>query len=216
MKKTTTKTPITDFDVIGLTGGICSGKTTVSNIFNDLGVEVIDTDIISHQLMTPKQSGYLQAVYHFGSEILLESGDINRSVLKEIIFSNSHQKEWLENMLHPMIYQQIDQHIDHLKSINDDSRKFLILVVPLLFETNFDKLCDKNLVINCEPEKQIERLIHRDGITRELAIKIIHSQLSNQKRLQLADYIIDNNRDTVLNTQVIDMNQLLIKNASKS
>jgi dephospho-CoA kinase len=199
----------TELTIIGLTGGICSGKTTISNLFSDLGVEVIDTDIISHQLMAPQQNGFEQTVRHFGSKILLDSGEINRAKLKSIIFSNLEQKKWLEEMLHPLIKDQTKQQIIQANTRKTTSAKYILLVVPLLFETNFHRLCDKVLAIDCEPETQMERLIQRDSITKNLASKIIQSQLSNQNRLKRADYIIDNNRNSDPGNQVIEIDRLL-------
>ena len=199
----------TELTIIGLTGGICSGKTTISNLFSDLGVEVIDTDIISHQLMAPQQNGFEQTVRHFGSKILLDSGEINRAKLKSIIFSNLEQKKWLEEMLHPLIKDQTKQQITQANTRKTTSAKYILLVVPLLFETNFHRLCDKVLAIDCEPETQMERLIQRDSITKNLASKIIQSQLSNQNRLKRADYIIDNNRNSDPGNQVIEIDRLL-------
>lgn len=199
----------TELTIIGLTGGICSGKTTISNLFSDLGVEVIDTDIISHQLMAPQQNGFEQTVRHFGSKILLDSGEINRAKLKSIIFSNLEQKKWLEEMLHPLIKDQTKQQITQANTSKTTSAKYILLVVPLLFETNFHRLCDKVLAIDCEPETQMERLIQRDSITKNLASKIIQSQLSNQNRLKRADYIIDNNRNSDPGNQVIEIDRLL-------
>jgi dephospho-CoA kinase len=116
-------------------------------------------------------------------------------------------------MLHPLIYQQTKQQINRLNSVVKKPTKYILLVVPLLFETNFHMLCDKILVIDCEPEVQIERLIQRDSISKVLANKIIKSQLSNKTRLRQADYIINNNQSIALKSQVVDMNQLLTQTA---
>lgn len=175
---------------VGLTGGIASGKTTISRLFADLGVPVIDTDVISRELLEPGQLGYRQVSAHFGASILKPDGEIDRARLREIVFNERSQKTWLETMLHPLIYQRA------LDAIRAQSRAaYVLVVVPLLFETNFQSLVDRVLAVDCEAEQQIDRLVKRDGIERELAVKMLAQQLDNSARLARAHDSISNRGD---------------------
>ena len=181
---------------IGLTGGIASGKTTISNLFSSHGVPVIDTDIISRHLLDIDQPGYREVVQHFGNEILQSDRQINRRQLRVLVFSDKNQKKMLERLLHPMIFEET-QH-----RIAQHSASYIIVVIPLLFKTRFQSLVDRTLVVNCSESTQIERLISRDDIDIELAREMIAQQWSNEERLSLADDIIDNDRNHDLETGV--------------
>lgn len=175
---------------VGLTGGIASGKTTISRLFAELGVPVVDTDVISRELLEPGQLGYSQVSEHFGESILTSSGTIDRARLREIVFSQREQKSWLETMLHPLIYQRT------LEAIRAHVRAdYVLVVVPLLFETNFQSLVDRVLAVDCPAELQIERLVKRDGIERDLAVRMLAQQLDNSTRLARAHDSIDNSGD---------------------
>jgi len=188
---------------VGLTGGIASGKTTVSNLFEALGVPVIDTDVISRKLLEPGELAYRQACAQFGKGILLPNGAIDRASLRKIVFSDRNQKSWLEAMLHPLIYQR-----SHDAMVEHSRADYVLLVVPLLFETNFQSLVDRILVVDCPAEQQIRRLIKRDGIDEELAQKILAQQLGNSDRVARAHDIIDNRDDSIdLASQVAVLHQ---------
>ncbi len=188
---------------VGLTGGIASGKTTVSNLFEALGVPVIDTDVISRKLLEPGELAYRQACAQFGKGILLPNGEIDRASLRKIVFSDRNQKSWLEAMLHPLIYQR-----SHDAMVEHSRADYVLLVVPLLFETNFQSLVDRILVVDCPAEQQIRRLIKRDGIDEELAHNILAQQLGNSDRVARAHDIIDNRDDSVdLASQVAALHQ---------
>lgn len=175
---------------VGLTGGIASGKTTISRLFAELGVPVIDTDVISRELLRPGELGYRQVSEHFGDSILKADGEIDRARLREIVFNQRQQKTWLETMLHPLIYQRT------LDAIRAHARAdYVLVVVPLLFETNFQSLVDRVLAVDCPAEQQVERLVKRDGIERELAVKMLAQQLDNATRLARAHDSIDNRGD---------------------
>ena len=182
---------------IGLTGGVASGKTTISNLFSSHGVPIIDTDIINRRLLEADQPGYQQVVRHFGDEILNPDGQIDRRLLRRLVFSNESEKLWLEAILHPMIYQQSQ----HLFSQNN-SAAYVVVVIPLLFEANFQSLVDRILVVDCSKHTQIERLTSRDGIDRDLAGKMLAQQWSNNERLKLADDVIENDSNKNPETQV--------------
>jgi len=177
---------------VGLTGGIASGKTTISNLFADLGVPIIDTDIISRNLLAPGEQAYHQVCAHFGSEILQANGDIDRSALRKIIFSNPQQKTWLETMLHPLIFQR-----SHDAILENSRAKYVLVVVPLLFETNFQSLVDRILVVDCSFDQQIARLMKRDDIDETLAHSMLEQQFSNSERLKRAHDVINNREDDI-------------------
>ncbi len=189
---------------VGLTGGIASGKSVISHLFADLGVKIIDTDKISHQLMQPGQAAYARAVEHFGEAIVNQDQSIDRALLRERVFNDPDQRRWLEQMIHPLIRQAA---IDEMQSAA--SADYVILVVPLLFESGFDQLVDHTIAIDCPPSIQIKRLQQRDGISRQLAQQMIDAQLSNEQRKQRADSIIDNSEDKDCSPQVQALHQQL-------
>jgi len=175
---------------VGLTGGIASGKSTISELFAELGVPIIDTDVISRELLEPEQLGYRQVREHFGEAILTTGGEIDRARLRKIVFNQPDEKSWLEKMLHPLIYQRsLDEIRAHRRA------DYVLVVVPLLFETNFQSLVDRVLAVDCSAEQQIERLVKRDHIDRELADRMLAHQLDNSTRLKRADDSIDNRED---------------------
>jgi len=195
---------------VGLTGGIASGKTTISNLFAGLGVPVIDTDVISRKLLEPGELAYEQVCTHFGSDILDANNRIDRSRLRKIVFTSPDEKSWLETMLHPLIYQR-----SHDAVLEHSLADYVLVVIPLLFETNFQSLADRILVVDCPPEKQIERLVKRDNIDVELARKMISQQLSNAARLARAHDIIDNRTDDAdLRSQVASLHQAYQKQSA--
>lgn len=183
---------------VGLTGGIASGKTTISDLFAARGVPVVDTDIISRALLEPGELAFTQVHQHFGDEILDAGGKIDRKRLREIVFNQPKEKSWLEKMLHPLIYQR------SLEAIRAHTgAAYVLVVVPLLFETNFQSLVDRILVVDCPPDEQIERLVKRDRIDTSLAQKMLGQQIGNAERVARAHDIIDNrSEDADLESQV--------------
>ncbi len=183
---------------VGLTGGIASGKTTISNLFEKRGITVIDTDVISRSLLEPGELAYRQVRDHFGDGIVRDDGGIDRAALREIVFTIADQKTWLETMLHPLIHQRCHEAI-----VASASADYALVVVPLLFETNFQALVDRILAVDCPAEQQIERLLKRDRIDEALALKMLAQQLDNSTRLAHAHDIIVNRGDgTDLEVQV--------------
>lgn len=172
---------------VGLTGGIASGKTTVSELFAKLQVPVIDTDLISRQLLEPDELAYRQVRSHFGESIVAADGRLDRKKLRAIVFTQPREKTWLETMLHPLIYQR-----SHDAIVARTGADYVLVVIPLLFETNFQSLVDRILVVDCPAEQQIERLLKRDQIDTDLAHKMLAQQMSNSQRLARAHDIIDN------------------------
>jgi dephospho-CoA kinase len=188
---------------VGLTGGIASGKTMISNLFAELGVPIIDTDVISRKLLEPGELAYDQVCAHFGKDILNTNNNIDRARLREIIFSDPAEKSWLETMLHPLIYQR-----SHEAVLEHSRASYVMVVIPLLFESNFKSLADSILVVDCPAELQVERLVKRDNIDESLARKMMSQQLSNSERLARAHDIINNgNDDSDLRSQVAALHQ---------
>jgi len=185
---------------IGLTGGIASGKTTVSDLFAELDVAVVDTDVISRQLLEIDQPCYEQVLRHFGNSILQRNRAIDRIQLRRLVFNDELEKRWLEGVLHPVVYRQTLQLIEKYSN-----NAYVLVVIPLLFESNFRSLVDRVLVIDCPPEIQIARLISRDNIDRELAQQMLAQQWSNNGRLKLADDVICNDGSLDLGQQVTNL-----------
>ena len=196
---------------VGLTGGIASGKTTVSNLFAEHGVSIIDTDVISRTLLETGELAYQQVSARFGDEILHADGQIDRAALRKIVFSNPQQKKWLETMLHPLIFQQCHDAISRHKKA-----RYVLVVVPLLFETNFQSLVDRILVVDCPAEQQVRRLIKRDDIDKDLAYNMLAQQMTNGERIARAHDIIDNrDDDSNLAAQVDALHQSYLAIATK-
>ena len=175
---------------IGLTGGIASGKSTLAEALQQFGIPVIDADLVSRELMQPGESGYQASVDHFGPEILDEQGQIDRTALRRRVFEEPQERHWLEQMLHPMIRQRIEQTIADLEQQQADD--LVLVVVPLLFESGFDDLVDVSIAIDCPRELQIRRLRERDRLDTELSRRMIDTQMSNDQRLARADLSIRN------------------------
>lgn len=183
--------------IIGLTGGIGSGKSEVSRRFHALGIDIIDADVIARDVVESGTAALEEISNHFGREILLANGTLNRKQLRDIIFKNTDEKKWLESLLHPLIHKTLQQQLTNSASI------YTLLVSPLLLETEQVKLVDMVLVVDCEPQTQISRALQRDN-TQAAAIKaIMATQLDRTTRLSRADNVIENNGGIAqLNTQV--------------
>ncbi len=189
---------------VGLTGGVASGKSTVSRIFSDLGVPIIDTDVISHRLMLPGEAGYERSVAHFGTDILTNAGHIDRKKLRQIVFRQPAQRRWLEALLHPLIRQQSLIEAD---SMNDAD--YALIVVPLMFESGFDAVVQYVITIDCPIETQRRRLMLRDQADEELADRIIQAQTGNDERIARADFVLQNHNEEDLHPQVAALHRHL-------
>jgi dephospho-CoA kinase len=171
---------------IGLTGGIGCGKTTVSRLFTELNVPVVDADDIAHQLVEPGQPALLEISKAFGDNVLNFDSSLNRRHLRELVFSDPNQKKKLEAILHPLIFAAMQEKIDQLDS------SYCVISIPLLFETHRSHFVNRILVIDCPVEVQIERIKLRDNLTVARIRSIIDSQVSREYRLKHADDVIDN------------------------
>ena len=172
--------------VVGLTGGIGSGKSAVTKIFEGLGVKVVDADVASRQPVMKGEPALKKIAEKFGANILTSEGELDRRKLREIIFNDNSAKDWLENLLHPLIHQIL---IDDLTSA---SSNYAILVSPLLFETNQKDLCSKTIVVDTSEDRQIDRTSKRDNVEPSQVKLIIDSQIDRESRNELADIIILN------------------------
>jgi len=193
---------------VGLTGGIASGKTAVSRIFEELGVPVIDTDVIAREVVMPGQPALDQIAEHFGASIIDENGELNRSSLRDIVFSGKEQRDALEAILHPRIRERTLDLASHTEA------PYLIIVVPLLFETDFHTLVDRTLVVHTSPERQKARLIERDAASEALAEQIIGSQLGTDERLTRADDTVENSGSLAqLREQIVALHEKYLQQA---
>ena len=176
--------------IVGLTGGIGCGKSTVADFFRQLGVIVINADEISRQLLSVNQPTLETVVRHFGPKILNKDGSLNRFLLRQIIFSSSNDRAWLESLLHPLIKAEILKQSAKVKS-----GCYAIIEIPLLFEAHFEDVVDRILVVDCPQYLQIERVTKRDNISKAIVQAMIDSQVSRAQRINQADDLIENMGD---------------------
>ena len=172
--------------IVALTGGIASGKTTVANMFKDLGVPVIDTDVIARELVEPGEPALDAIIFSFGRDYLLPDGNLDREKLRKLVFSTPHAKEKLESLLHPAIRAEA------LKQIRVLDSPYCMLVIPLLVESSDYGWIDRVLVVDVDECIQKSRVMARDGINGDQAEAIIGLQASRQDRLTAADDVIEN------------------------
>ena len=177
--------------MVGLTGGIVSGKSTVSEMFRQLGAQVIDADQIAHTIVSPGEKAWHSIVEYFGKEILIKNQQINRKKLAKIVFADKKKLEMLNSITHPEILAVINRRICQLKS-NYNQDLICIIDAPLLFEANLAGRMDKIIVVFISQEEQTKRLLLRDNFTEEEALRRIQSQIPLTSKLSWADYVIDN------------------------
>ncbi|HHV71759.1 MAG TPA: dephospho-CoA kinase [Clostridia bacterium] len=178
--------------VAGITGGIASGKSTVTNIFRELGATIIDADLIAREVVEPGQPAWKKIVEHFGQDILLPDQTINRKKLGELVFNNPEQLALINKLTHPVIINTIKSRIAELK---DPNAKGLLLVdVPLLIELNMMEMVDEVWLVYVDRETQLQRLQMRDGLSPEQAEARINAQMSLKDKCAFADRIIDNSK----------------------
>lgn len=177
--------------ILGLTGGIASGKSTVSAYLAQNGALIIDADLIARQVVAKKSSGLKQIVAKFGKEILTTSGELDRKKLGKLVFSNKDLLKNLTDITGPLIRAEILREIEAAKKAQV---KLVVLDIPLLFETGYQTLCDKVMVVTVPSEVQLERVMKRDNLSAAEARKRIANQLPASKRNELADVLIDNSK----------------------
>lgn len=177
--------------ILGLTGGIASGKSTVSAYLAQNGALIIDADLIARQVVAKKSSGLKQIVAKFGGEILTASGELDRKKLGKLVFSNKELLKALTDITGPLIRVEILREIEAAKKAQV---KLVVLDIPLLFETGYQTLCDKVMVVTIPSKLQLERVMKRDNLSAAEARKRIANQLPASKRNELADVLIDNSK----------------------
>ncbi|MEC0303865.1 dephospho-CoA kinase [Terribacillus saccharophilus] len=175
--------------VIGLTGGIASGKSTVSDLFKEYNIPVVDADIVAREVVEPGEPALAGIVDAFGSDILLPDGALDRQKLGGIIFQDQEKREILNSIVHPVVRARMTADRDRLKT----GYPAVVLDIPLLFEGSQLHLVDKVVVVNVDPSIQLERLMQRNNLTEQDALDRINSQMSLADKAARADAVIDNN-----------------------
>lgn len=178
--------------LVGLTGGIASGKSMVSGIFKSLGVYIIDADSIAHGLIKPGLPAWHEIVERFGRGILVEDGSINRQLLGSIIFRNSSKREILNSIMHHRIFEEVERTTKEIERESPDA--IVIFDAALLIEIGMEELMDIIILVYTREDLQIKRLMERDGFPREEAIERIRTQMPAEKKKRYADYIIDTSK----------------------
>ena len=174
---------------IGLTGGIASGKSTVANMFAELGVPVIDTDLIAREVVSPGQPALAEIREAFGAGVIATDGTLDRSAMRAIVFGDDAARRRLEAILHPRIRQQT------LEQAGAAGGEYQIIVVPLLVESSLRTFVDRVLVVDCDEDTQVARLLARDAESEEQARRILAAQSTRDERLAIADDVIANDGD---------------------
>ena len=195
--------------LIGLTGGIGSGKTAVSNLFAQLGAGIVDTDLIAHQITAPGGKAIPLIRDHFGSEFIDNGGALDRAKMRSLVFQNPEAKKALEAITHPLIRQET---LRQAGQLTDAGLPYLLLVVPLLIESGawIDQI-DYLVVVDCPEETQIQRVMHRSNLSRTEVEAILKAQASRQERLALANAVIDNQgKLSELKTAVQEVHQKIL------
>lgn len=196
--------------VVGLTGGIASGKSAVAEMFRALGATIVDTDVLAREVVEPGTEGLAAVVEAFGAQILTEEGRLDRAAMRRRIFTDEEARRRLEAILHPLIWARTRTLCEAAFAETDEpgaaAAPYVIAVVPLLAEGGRTERFDRILVVDCPPALQIERLIARDGGTTSDARRILASQASREARLALADDVITN--DGTLESLAAQVNDL--------
>ena len=174
---------------VGLTGGVACGKTTVADIFASLGAGVVDTDSIARNVVEPGSAALAEIAAEFGSEVIDDSGHLDRAAMRRLVFTDTARRKTLERILHPRIRERTIAAIDMLRA------PYALVVVPLLFETGFHELVDRSVVVDCPVETQLERLKHRDDVDERTAQGMLAAQLDRKARVARGDDVIDNSGD---------------------
>lgn len=202
--------------VIGLTGGIASGKTTVATILQELGAEVLDADEVAKKIVQKGKPAYKEIINTFGRKVLTSDGDLNRKLLGKIVFNDEEKRKKLESIIHPRVKEYFLEEIQRIKE--KDPQKIIVLDVPLLLESGMETLVDEVWVVAVSEELQIKRIELRDRIGRQEALKRIKAQMPLKEKLKYADRIInaegtleDTKRQVVSLWREITGNELEIK-----
>ena len=175
--------------IIGITGGIASGKSTVTNFLRKQGFQVVDADAVVHQLQKPGGRLFKALVQHFGQEIILENGELNRPLLASLIFSNTEEREWSKQIQGEIIREELARLRDQLAQ----TEEIFFMDIPLLFEQDYSSWFDQTWLVYVEPDVQMDRLMKRDQLSKDLAISRLSTQWPLEEKKGLASQVIDNN-----------------------
>ncbi len=175
---------------VGLTGGIASGKSTVADFFAELGVPVVDTDVIAREVVAPGSPALEDIRDFFGASVIAADGSLDRRALRNVVFGNNQKRLQLEAILHPRIRDETD------RQVAAATGPYVIIVVPLLFESPMQETMNRILVVDCDEETQLRRLLLRDNESEEQARRIIATQASREERLSIADDVVANDGGT--------------------
>ena len=191
--------------IVGLTGGIGSGKSVAGDFFIELGIDVIDADHVSKNILDDNESAKKLFLEHFGEKFIDKNNNVDRALLRDEIFKNEDEKEALESIIHPLVREEIFNFIENSNSV------YKIIMVPLIYETNSQDFYDKIVVVDCKEENQIIRASKRDNKTKNDIINIMKNQASGDERMSIADEVIKNDSSLDdLKKQVIKVHQKLL------
>lgn len=195
--------------IIGLAGGIGSGKSTITKYFNNIGIQSVDADDVARLVVQLGSTCLDQIHQRYGDSILLDDGNLNRKSLRSLIFDNPEERSWLEGLTHPAIRKEISAQLSSITS------PYALLVHPLLFETNQDAICDLVIAIDVPESIQLQRVMSRDNISRENAGKIMATQLSNSERIKRADLVLENSGNIdEMNAKVFKLHKKILESQS--
>lgn len=196
--------------VVGLTGGIGSGKSAVTRQLETLGIQVVDADIVAREVVEPGEPALARIAEHFGADVLTAQGQLDRRQLRSIVFADDKKRTWLENLLHPLIRDRILQQLEAAQSA------YTVLASPLLLETDQHLLVNHIVVVDVEEDQQISRTASRDNSSEEQVKAILAAQMSRQERLNRADSVVDNRGElAALAEQVSTLHQTLLTSAMR-
>ena len=191
--------------LIGLTGGIGSGKTAAANHFEVLGIDVVDADLASRAVVNPGQPALESIADHFGKGIIAADGNLDRAQLRKLVFAEESERKWLQRLLHPLISEYLAQ------QIRASTSSYCLLVNPLLLESGQSQWCKKVIVVDTAVETQIQRTMSRDDNNREQVQSIVNAQMSREDRLSAADFVLINDQSIrELNSRVENIHQELV------
>ncbi|MDI5890537.1 dephospho-CoA kinase [Halomonas rhizosphaerae] len=191
--------------IIGVTGGIASGKSTVARAFAARGIPWVDADEVAREVVAPGEPALAEIAEHFGREVLAPDGALDRRALREIVFADAEARQRLERITHPRIRQRLEAHLERLQG---QGAPYVLLVSPLLFESGQDTMVDRCLVIDVPEATQIARTAARDGVDEAQARAIVAAQMQRAERLARADDVIDNSADEAgLAAQVAELDR---------
>ncbi|RUS43837.1 dephospho-CoA kinase [Cohnella sp. AR92] len=187
---------------MGLTGGIATGKSTVSRLLTECGAALVDADRIAREVVEPGQASLRLIAERFGQAVLLENGALNRKKLGEIVFADPAEREALERITHPAIRAVMKERMARLE--REDPSRLVVVDVPLLYESELSSLFQKVMVVYVPREVQLERLMERDGLSREAAERRLHAQMDIEEKRKRADFVIDNRGSLEETTRLVE------------